>query len=105
STGGERLRGNALGRLRQVAAVRTPAAILLPLHRVVGDPDGAAAVGDPDALHGVVADHGEPEKGDRRRPVHRVIGHAHYVEEVLRGAEGLLYRRRDELESLLRVVA
>src|SRR5881394_1519031 len=67
STGGVRLRRNAFRRLHQVAAVRAPTAVLLPLHRVVG--------------------------------------HAHHVEEALRRAEGLLHRRRDELERLLRVVA
>src|SRR3954466_14358639 len=51
STGGVRLRRNAFRWLYQVAAVRTPAAILLALHGVVRDPDGAAAVGDLHPLH------------------------------------------------------
>src|SRR5205085_10817212 len=105
STGGVRLRRNAFRWLHQVAAVRAPAAVLLALHRVVGNPDGAAAVRDPDALHGFVADGSQPEESDRRRPVHRAIGRAHYVEEALRSPEGLLHRRRDEFEGLLRVVA
>src|SRR5258707_8581318 len=49
STGGVRLRRNALRRLDQVAAVGAPATVLLALHRVVRDPDGTAAIGDPHA--------------------------------------------------------
>src|SRR4051794_9526462 len=55
SMGGESLRRNGFRRLHQVTAARAPAAVALPLHRVVGEPDVSRAVGHLHGLHCVVA--------------------------------------------------
>src|SRR2546423_1338909 len=53
------LRGKSPDRLREVAAVRLPAAVALALHRVIGEPDETRAVGDLHLLHDI-PDHDQP---------------------------------------------
>src|SRR3954470_21079000 len=90
STGGERLRRNRLRRRREVAAVRAPAAVLQALHRVIGEPLSAAAIGDLHALHGILAHHGQAEEYHGLRANHGAVGSAHDIEEALRRTERLL---------------
>jgi hypothetical protein len=88
-----------------VTTVGAPAAVLLPLHGVVGDPDTAGAVGHLDRLHDVAPHHHQLEERHRRGAVHGAVGHAHRVEEALGRAESLLHARRHQGEGAGRVVA
>src|SRR3954471_15619845 len=87
STGGERLRRNRFRRRREVAAVRAPAAVLLALHRVIGEPLRTAAINDLHPLHGVLTQRRQAQEYHGLRPHHRTVRSPHHIQEPFRRAE------------------
>src|SRR5688572_17772005 len=60
---------NRAGGLKQMTAVSAPAAVVLALHGVIGDPSGARPVGHADLLHDLRGHDDELKESDAHRPI------------------------------------
>src|SRR3954469_19160243 len=67
--------------LREMAAVRLPAAVGLALHRVIRDPGATGSIGDRHGLHYLLTDDEHAAEADRARTVDGTIRHPDHVEE------------------------